>query len=89
MLPRPTLEAFDRHLVTLGLRLEAIVIGGSALALLGVVARQTRDVDVLAPKLSTAIAEAARRFAGEQRRLGVDLVDDWLNNGPLQLGDGL
>lgn len=89
MLPRPTLEEFDRHLVTLGLRLEAIVIGGSALALLGVVTRQTRDVDVLAPKLSTAVAEAAREFAREQRRRGLELIDDWLNNGPIQLGDVL
>ena len=33
MLPRPTIEAFDLHLVALELRLEAVVIGGSALAL--------------------------------------------------------
>jgi len=35
MLPRPTIEAFDLHLMALELRLEAVVIGGSALALLG------------------------------------------------------
>ena len=51
MLPRPTIEAFDSHLAALGLRLEAIVIGGSALALLGVTTRQTRDVDILEPVL--------------------------------------
>jgi len=33
MLPRPTIEAFDHHLATLGLRLEAVVIGCSALVL--------------------------------------------------------
>jgi Nucleotidyltransferase of unknown function (DUF6036) len=89
MLPRATIEAFDLHLVTVGLRLEAIVIGGSALALLGVVTRQTRDFDILAPELPSEVVEAARAFAREQRRLGLDVVDDWLNNGPMQLGDVL
>jgi hypothetical protein len=89
MLPRPTIEAFDRHLAALGLRLEAVVIGGSALALLGVTTRQTRDFDILAPVLPREIAEAAREFARAQRSLGIDLVDDWLNNGPMQVGDVL
>ncbi|MBC7975754.1 MAG: hypothetical protein H7138_12315 [Myxococcales bacterium] len=85
MFPRLTIEAFDQHLVRLGLRFDAVVIGGSALALLGVVARQTRDVDILAPALPREIAEAAREFARQQRALGVDLFDDWLNNGAIQL----
>jgi hypothetical protein len=89
MLPRPTIEAFDRHLSALGLRLEAVVIGGSALALLGVITRQTRDFDILAPVLPREIADAAREFARAQRRLGIDLMDDWLNNGPIQVGDVL
>ena len=89
MLPRPTIEAFDSHLADLGLRLEAVVIGGSALALLGVIARPTRDFDILAPVLPPEIAEAARAFARAQRRLGIDLMDDWLNNGPKQVGDVL
>jgi hypothetical protein len=89
MLPRPTIEAFDQHLVTLRLRLEAIVIGGSALSLLGIVSRETRDFDIIAPELPSDIVEAARVFARQQRRMGIDLVDDWLNNGPMQIGDVL
>lgn len=89
MLPRPTIEAFDVHLAGLGLRLEAVVIGGSALALLGVISRQTRDFDILAPPLSAEVLEASRAFAREQRRRGVELIDEWLNNGPSQLGDVL
>lgn len=85
MLPRQTIEAFDAHLAELDLRLEAVVIGGSALALLGVTSRQTQDVDILAPHLSSAITGAAREFARVQRRRGIELVDDWLNNGPMQL----
>ena len=87
MFPRPTLEAFDARLVGLDMRLEAVVIGGSALALLGVTSRQTRDFDIIAPELPPTILEAAKAFAREQRELGVDLLDDWLNNGPMQLGD--
>jgi hypothetical protein len=57
MLPRPTIEAFDRHLLGLGLRFEAVVIGGSALGLMGIIKRPTRDFDILVPELPPAIAE--------------------------------
>jgi len=89
MFPRPTIEAFDAYLAERGLRFEAIVVGGSALALLGVTDRQTRDFDILHPELPEAIAAAARGFAKEIRADGVELADDWLNNGPMQLGDVL
>jgi hypothetical protein len=46
MRPRSTLEAFDRYLLGRGLALEAVVIGGAALSLLGVITRPTRDCDV-------------------------------------------
>jgi hypothetical protein len=89
MLPRPTIEAFDRYLRGLGLRFEGVVVGGSALGLMGVILRPTRDFDILAPELPPAIASAARDFAKAQRQAGVDLLDDWFNNGPIQLGDVL
>lgn len=89
MLPRATIEAFDAHLASLDLRLEAVVLGGSALALLGVTSRQTRDFDIIDPELPPTILDAARTFAREQRERGVDLLDDWLNNGPIHLGDVL
>jgi len=89
MLPRPTIEAFDAWLAERSLRLEAIVVGASALALLGVTGRQTRDVDVLHPKLPEEVTVAAREFAAHLRSDGVELSDDWLNNGPMQLADVL
>jgi hypothetical protein len=89
MLPRPTIEAFDRHLLGLGLRFEGVVIGGSALGLMGLIQRPTRDCDILVPELPPAIAAAARDFAKAQREAGVELQGDWLNNGPTQLGDAL
>ncbi len=89
MLPRPTIEAFDAWLTTRSLRLDAIVVGGSALALLGVTNRQTRDFGSLHPELPEEIEEAAREFAAHLRGEGVQLADDWLNNGPMQLADVL
>ena len=85
MLPRPTIEAFDRHLLGLGLHFDGVVIGGSALALMGLIQRPTRDFDILVPELPQVIVTAARDFAKAQRTIGVDLLDDWLNNGPSQL----
>ena len=89
MLPRPTIEAFDLYLRGLGLRFEGVVIGGSALGLMGVIHRPTRDFDILVPELPPAIAAAARAFAKAQRAAGAEIGDDWLNNGPMQLGDVL
>jgi hypothetical protein len=89
MLLRSTIEAFDRYLADRGLRLDAVVIGGSALALLEVIARETRDFDILAPALDRSVADAARDFAAAQRSLGVPLMADWLNNGPMLLADVL
>ena len=41
--PRETLEAFDRFLADRTLRPDAVVIGGAALNLLGVISRPTKD----------------------------------------------
>lgn len=86
MRPRETLEHFDHFLARLGLSLDAVVLGGAALALLGVVSRPTRDCDVLHPELPIAIRDAARAFAIERRALGDALDDDWLNDAPSSLG---
>ena len=89
MRPTETIAAFDTFLAERSLTLDAVVIGGAALELLGVVSRQTRDCDILHPAIPTAIAEAARSFAARRRAEGDPLVDDWLNNGPASLADAL
>lgn len=76
-----TIQAFDRFLHDQGLVLEAVVIGGCALNLLGVISRATKDCDVLTPNLPEPIRQAARTFAAGQP----DLAEDWLNNGPASL----
>jgi Nucleotidyltransferase of unknown function (DUF6036) len=85
MLPRQTLEYFDGFLEARGLRLDAIVVGGSALVLLGIIDRPTRDVDILHPDLPPRIADASRAFALEMRERGIELADTWLKNGPSSL----
>ena len=89
MLPNDTIQAFDDFLAARGLDLEAVVVGGSALALLGVTDRQTRDFDILHPDLPPEVTAAAREFAAELRAIGTELAEDWLNNGPAQLVDVL
>jgi hypothetical protein len=89
MTPRAILTAFDRYLADRGLRLEAVVVGGAALNLLGVISRPTKDCDVLHPALPAAITEAARSFAAGVRAQGDVLNDDWLNNGPSSLAPQL
>ena len=81
--------AFDRYLTERALRLDAVVIGGTALNLLGVVSRPTQDCDILHPELAKEIEDAARAFAAEMRRSGEALQDDWLNNGPASLAKQL
>ena len=110
MTPRPLSGAADIELALrrVGELLEAanephalVIVGGAALGLLGVVSRETRDVDIL------AFARARGRgawtpvpppqplpdaFAGAIRTVGRDLglADDWLNTGPaLQRKQGL
>lgn len=89
MLPRETITRFDSFLNERGLGLEAVVVGGAALGLLGVTDRQTRDVDVLHPDLPGDIVAAATAFAESERASGNHLADDWLNNGPAQLKEVL
>jgi len=87
MLPKETIEKFDAYLARQGLSLEAVVIGGTALGLLGVVSRHTRDCDILYPELPAAIVSAAKDFAAGTRKEGEPLQDDWVNNGPFAVAD--
>jgi len=83
--PFDTLTRFDVFLTARGLGLDAIVVGGTALALLGVVTRETRDCDVIHPELSGDVQDAAKAFAQQESQKGEPLSADWLNNGPASL----
>ena len=86
MKPSEIIPRFDAFLVDQSLALEAIATGGAALALLGIISRETRDCDLIEPELSLAVVKASRAFAAEVREQGGILRDDWLNNGPASLG---
>jgi hypothetical protein len=83
------IEKFDLFLIDLKLTVNAVVIGGAALNLLGVVSRYTRDCDILDPEIPTTVITASQNFAIELRRQGQNLRDDWLNNGPESLKKNL
>jgi hypothetical protein len=85
MLPFDTIQRFDAFLAARNGTLDAVVVGGSALVLLGVIDRPTKDVDVMHPHLPQSVADAARAFAAAERQRGSALADDWLNNGPQSL----
>ena len=85
MRPKETLVRFDRFLVDRQLTLDAVVVGGAALGLLGVIRRETRDCDILHPALPQSVRAAAAEFAAQARQRGEDLADGWLNNGPSSL----
>ena len=78
--PSLTVPAFDAFLHERGLRFEAVVIGGSALVLLGLIARTTVDVDVVDPHVPEDVLAAAEDFATSRagRELGIE--PGWLNS---------
>lgn len=77
------LEKFDRYLAQRGLRFQSVIIGGAALIAMGVINRKTKDVDCLSPEIPDEIKQASRDFARENTDF--DLIDNWLNNGPMSL----
>ena len=85
MKPEVTIREFDLFLAKRGLLFQGVVIGAAALALLGVISRETRDCDVLDPEIPESLKQAAREFAIEKVKSGALLKEDWLNNGPERL----
>ncbi len=81
------IEEFDHYLVRRGLHFQTVIIGGAALIALGVVTRTTKDVDCLFPEIPAEIKQASQNFARENPSL--DLIDNWLNNGPISLVNDL
>ena len=83
--PRTTIAAFDEFLAHSGAGFSGIIIGGTALALMGIVIRPTRDCDVLDPPIPAELMAHAKAFAAQQRALGDPLADDWFNAEPASL----
>jgi len=80
---KSTIQAFDRFVNENGETFEATVIGAAALVLLDFVIRQTIDVDCLAPTIPDSILKLAKEF--RESRPELNLIPNWLNNGPESL----
>ncbi|HMP48267.1 MAG TPA: DUF6036 family nucleotidyltransferase [Oligoflexia bacterium] len=83
MNPVEIISKFDQFLHRKSKSFEAVVIGGTALNLLGVIERETRDCDILDPKIPEDIKKLSIEFAETLK--DEDLKQDWLNNGPASL----
>jgi len=82
--PNEIIASFDTYLAEQSLNFEAIVVGGAALALLGIIRRTTRDVDLLTSPIPPIILRHAKDFARIH-----DLPENWLNDGPKSLKNEL
>ncbi len=71
------LELLDEELALKGESRELIACGGGVLSVMGIISRQTRDLDVITPELDAVLLGCAERAA---LKLGLD--PEWLNNGP-------
>jgi hypothetical protein len=80
MKPNETIPLFDQYLKKHKLSFDAVVVGGTALAILGVIKRETQDCDILFPEIPSPIHKAAQDFAKTK-----GLETNWLNNGPESL----
>jgi hypothetical protein len=85
MYPIDVITNFDIFLEKKGLKFEAVVIGGSALSILGIITRETKDVDVLDPQIPELILAASKEFATSFKIEETSLKENWLNSGPESL----
>ena len=74
------LKRVDEELARIGEKRTLIICGGGALIVMGIIDRQTRDVDVLEPEIDSLLKDIATRVGRE-----FGLSEKWLNNGPQSL----
>jgi Nucleotidyltransferase of unknown function (DUF6036) len=74
------LKRVDEELARIGELRTLIICGGGALIVMGIIDRQTRDVDVLEPEIDPILKAIAARIGKE-----FGLSEKWLNNGPESL----
>lgn len=69
------LSLLDQELAKMNLKAELTICGGAALIMMGVVSRETVDVDVIADQIPDAVLTAAKLVAKKLK-----CREDWLNN---------
>jgi len=85
MQPLEIITKFDEFLCDKNFHFEAIVIGAGALHIMKVITRATIDIDVLSPDLPERLIKLAAEFRSQMKSRGVDLMENWINNGPKSL----
>lgn len=73
---KKVLELLDVNLCKRGISRNITICGGAALNLQGITSRSTQDIDVLAPRIDTALKEISIDIASD-----FNLNQNWLNNG--------
>lgn len=81
---KKTFESLNKALKNKNLEREIIICGGAALISLGIISRQTLDVDVITPKIDSDFSAIADSLAKN-----LSLHSGWLNNGPESLAEDL
>ena len=87
--PKILLPKFDQFLHQKGVNFEAVVIGSSALTIIGFTQRHTIDIDILYPEIPDEIIKLANEFRIQIKQEGIYLIDSWINNGPEKLKENL
>jgi len=89
MNPSIIIRKFDQFLSEKGVSFEGFAIGAGALHILGVIQRQTVDIDVITPDIPQRIQELAEEFRLQMNSKGMEIIPGWFNNGPKQILDAL
>ncbi|MBC7419116.1 MAG: hypothetical protein H7328_00160 [Bdellovibrio sp.] len=86
-----TIDGFDNYLSKRQLTFDAVIIGGAALNLLGVVSRLTRDCEVLDPNITQEVLLASEEYATDLilKNPKSLIQKNWLNNEPADLKNNL
>ena len=71
------LKLLEEELKTLQETRTLVACGGGVLSIMGIISRQTRDLDVIIPSIDPVLLTCSHKVA-----LSLGLDKDWLNNGP-------
>ena len=85
---KDVLDQFDEFLYEKQLSFNGVIIGGTALILMNITNRFTRDIDFIEPVLPSEIKLAAKTFLNQNKQYQLD-AETWLNNGPISIIESL
>jgi hypothetical protein len=81
---KDALQAVDQILFDQKMTRELVVCGGTALLVMNLIERETRDIDVICPDVDPGLKSIAAEVSKT-----LSLPEDWINNGPKSLENEL